>query len=156
MILISLLHFPLHAFHFYSKTESRTSCQWGAAYCVRGSLERERVAMEVSKCLFKFILLKFKCSSNMILWLHFSFSLFPNQLKINNHLFNLFCQLQYLEHRECEYDQKTLVNFYKVRLWIGLSVLFNYYSYIFKKLILYIGFTQEENCLEPALTGVIV
>ncbi|XP_023524365.1 gamma-glutamylcyclotransferase 2-1-like [Cucurbita pepo subsp. pepo] len=52
---------------------------WGAAFCVRGSPERERAAME------------------------------------------------YLEQRECEYDQKTLVNFYK-----------------------------EVDSPEPALTGVIV
>lgn len=30
------------------------------------------------------------------------------------HIF--FSLLQYLERRECEYDAKTLVNFYKVRL----------------------------------------
>jgi cation transport regulator ChaC len=52
---------------------------WGAAYCVRGGPERERLAME------------------------------------------------YLERRECEYDEKTLVNFYK-----------------------------EGGSLQPALTGVIV
>ncbi|OMO91096.1 ChaC-like protein [Corchorus olitorius] len=52
---------------------------WGAAYCVRGSPEKERAAME------------------------------------------------YLERRECEYDQKTLVDFYK-----------------------------EADPLQPALTGVIV
>ena len=39
--------------------------RWGAAYCVRGSPEKERATME------------------------------------------------YLERRECEYDQKTLVDFYK-------------------------------------------
>ncbi|KAF1865487.1 hypothetical protein Lal_00004863 [Lupinus albus] len=53
--------------------------QWGAAYCVQGSPEKERLAM------------------------------------------------QYLEKRECEYDQKTLVSFYK-----------------------------EEDSLNPVLTGVIV
>ncbi|KAI4316187.1 hypothetical protein L6164_024191 [Bauhinia variegata] len=52
---------------------------WGAAYCVRGGPEKEKLAM------------------------------------------------QYLERRECEYDQKTLVNFYK-----------------------------EGEPLPPALTGVIV
>ncbi|KAK2659732.1 hypothetical protein Ddye_006265 [Dipteronia dyeriana] len=52
---------------------------YGAAYCVRGGAERERLAME------------------------------------------------YLERRECEYDQKTLVEFYK-----------------------------EGDALQPALTGVIV
>ncbi|XP_052886855.1 gamma-glutamylcyclotransferase 2-2-like isoform X2 [Gossypium arboreum] len=56
-----------------------TSYQWGAAYCVRGSSERERAAME------------------------------------------------YLERRECEYDQKNLVEFYK-----------------------------EADPLQPFLTGVIV
>ncbi|GLT67517.1 hypothetical protein SLA2020_398180 [Shorea laevis] len=52
---------------------------WGAAFCVRGGPEKERLAME------------------------------------------------YLERRECEYDQKTLVDFYK-----------------------------EEDPLQPAVTGVIV
>ncbi|KAK2982882.1 hypothetical protein RJ640_003538, partial [Escallonia rubra] len=52
---------------------------WGAAYCVRGGLEKERAAME------------------------------------------------YLEHRECEYDQKTKVDFYK-----------------------------EGDSLQPAITGIIV
>ncbi|XP_059662985.1 gamma-glutamylcyclotransferase 2-2 [Cornus florida] len=52
---------------------------WGAAYCVRGGQEKERMAME------------------------------------------------YLERRECEYDQKTLVDFYK-----------------------------EGDDLQPAVTGVIV
>lgn len=28
--------------------------------------------------------------------------------------------MQYLERRECEYDEKTLVNFYKVRFWFWL------------------------------------
>ncbi|XP_057985506.1 gamma-glutamylcyclotransferase 2-1 isoform X1 [Hevea brasiliensis] len=46
---------------------------WGAAYCVRGGPEKERLAMET----------------------HFFF--FP----------------QYLERRECEYDKKSLVDFYK-------------------------------------------
>lgn len=33
----------LLATHFFSET----FCQWGAAYCVRGTPERERAAMEV-------------------------------------------------------------------------------------------------------------
>ncbi|KAK2392291.1 ChaC family protein [Trifolium repens] len=59
--------------------EKDGSICWGAAYCVRGGPEKEKLAM------------------------------------------------QYLERRECEYDQKTLVNFYK-----------------------------EGDSLHPALTGVIV
>ncbi|PKA57880.1 hypothetical protein AXF42_Ash012419 [Apostasia shenzhenica] len=61
------------------EAQQGTVC-WGAAYCVKGGIEKEKAA------------------------------------------------LQYLERRECEYDKKTLVDFYK----------------------------QEGAALEPAVTGVLV
>ncbi|KAE9587018.1 putative glutathione-specific gamma-glutamylcyclotransferase, gamma-glutamyl cyclotransferase [Lupinus albus] len=70
---------PEHPARTCTLEEKKGAICWGAAYCVQGSPEKERLAM------------------------------------------------QYLEKRECEYDQKTLVSFYK-----------------------------EEDSLNPVLTGVIV
>ncbi|XP_019438374.1 PREDICTED: gamma-glutamylcyclotransferase 2-2-like [Lupinus angustifolius] len=70
---------PEHPARTCTLEEKEGAICWGAAYCVRGGPEREKLAM------------------------------------------------QYLERRECEYDQKTLVSFYK-----------------------------EEDSLNPVLTGVIV
>ncbi|KAH7573938.1 hypothetical protein JRO89_XS03G0229400 [Xanthoceras sorbifolium] len=70
---------PEHPARTLTLEKTEGAICWGAAYCVRGGAERERLAME------------------------------------------------YLERRECEYDQKTLVEFYK-----------------------------EGDALQPALTGVIV
>ncbi|KAE9609180.1 hypothetical protein Lal_00020318 [Lupinus albus] len=70
---------PEHPARTCTLEEKEGAICWGAAYCVRGGPEKEKLAM------------------------------------------------QYLERRECEYDQKTLVSFYK-----------------------------EEDSLNPVLTGVIV
>ncbi|CDY52630.1 BnaC07g49560D [Brassica napus] len=80
---------PEHPARTCTLEKSAGAICWGAAYCVRGGPEKEKLAME------------------------------------------------YLERRECEYDSKTLVEFYTLRNF--------FYSWM-----------QETATFEPVLTGVIV
>lgn len=79
-------------------------------------------------------------------------------LPMENRFFLLL--LQYLERRECEYDLKTLVDFYKVN-----SYVWNYHvsflCFLNKICVVLISvhvlsLIQEADTVEPFLTGVIV
>ncbi|XP_024007083.1 gamma-glutamylcyclotransferase 2-1 isoform X1 [Eutrema salsugineum] len=101
---------PEHPARTCTLEQSTGAICWGAAYCVRGGPEKEKLAME------------------------------------------------YLERRECEYDSKTLVEFYTVRnLLLFVIVVFSKFRKFFCCIhLVSIHWMQETETSKPILTGVIV